>query len=216
MTTTTFFHLILPTGSIVGNKRSKDESEKMSLWWVLEGEAVFMASAFYDLNLFLIGNWSSSYISDGQNDTKTFVTLYHKIVPQKNLRAQNSEYLPLLLVLCLSLSFNCSFDSWGPCYQSDGGCRVTTFNTQKEVLLHSKICLGLFLCICFYTSSYFQLTCKSYLILPCKYFLCVLNAMGFFLLLTPKSCLVHLQICISLADHFRAVHRCHVSLSMTV
>lgn len=111
MTTTTFFHLILPTGSIVGNKRSKDESEKMSLWWVLEGEAVFMASAFYDLNLFLIGNWSSSYISDGQNDTKTFVTLYHKIVPQKNLRAQNSEYLPLLLVLCLSLSFNCSFDS---------------------------------------------------------------------------------------------------------
>lgn len=67
MTTTTFLHLILPTGRIVGNKRSKDEPQKM--WWELEGEGVFIVSAFYYLSLFLIGNWSStSWISDGRDD----------------------------------------------------------------------------------------------------------------------------------------------------
>lgn len=60
MTTTTFLHLILPTVSIVGNKRSKDESEKMNLWCVLGGEGVFMAFAFYNSTLFLIENWSST------------------------------------------------------------------------------------------------------------------------------------------------------------
>lgn len=66
----------------------------------------------------------------------------------------------------------------------------------------------------FYTSGYFQLTCKLHLILPWKYFLCVLNDMFVFCFLPLKN-LVHLQICISLVDHFRAVHRCQLSLTIT-
>lgn len=62
MTTVTFPYLILPTVSIVGSKRSKDEPEKM--WWMLGGEGVLIVSAFYYLNLVLIGNLSStSWIS---------------------------------------------------------------------------------------------------------------------------------------------------------
>lgn len=141
MTTTTFLHLILPTVSIVGNKRSKDESEKMNLWCVLGGEGVFMAFAFYNSTLFLIENWSSTiWISDSAAiETTELSSGTTKIF-------KHTKFLVpiLLLVLCLSLSFHSSFDSRGPSYQSDSGCRVTTFNTQKEILLHSRICLGLF------------------------------------------------------------------------
>lgn len=48
----------------------------------------------------------------------------------------NPTAFPVPTPFCWSYAYayppTALFDSRGPCYQSDGGCRVTTFNTLKE------------------------------------------------------------------------------------